>query len=543
MDKKEKYSLIVLATISFLVYLFFLSKPMYILDGYIQDDMFYYLTVAKNFSNGKGIVYNDGNPTNGFHPLWFYILVIVYYFTNDLVLPIYIALYILTFFSIGTGIILYFIGNEIYDKKTGYIMCSFWLFNPYIIRLTLFGMETPIQAFFLSLLTYYLLKRKETINFSIKESFTIGILICFIFLSRLDGVFCFISVLIVLSVRKIKNIDENNKFKLLNITKIIKQKDLLIISILPSVIIISYMLWSYFTVGIFTPISGSVKSDKYGIGNDGYIQNIIKTMLVFSAIPNNLIFFTPYNINVQIFLFFLFYGIPILIILYFWLFKKDNTVIKKIKSFDFLIIFMVLFLGYYCFYQVSAWQWYAVFPCFLIVILYSIILSFIIGKIKKGKIPKNNVLRILKNNITVFILIIFIIDFSYNYYDIATHRRERYYYKMEMIEYIEENIPEDAKIGAFNTGFFQYYSKRDIINLDGYINSDSYNAHIKDNFINYLVDIELDYILDVEINVNELNSTNKLNITILKYFGWIPHPYKPSDKDMGRHLYLYKLKY
>lgn len=41
------------------------------------DDFYYYLGVAKHIAEGNGICFSDGVPTNGFHPLWLFIITIV----------------------------------------------------------------------------------------------------------------------------------------------------------------------------------------------------------------------------------------------------------------------------------------------------------------------------------------------------------------------------------------------------------------------------------------------------------------------------------
>jgi len=45
--------------------------------GYFADDAFYYLTVAKNSTFGF-FTFDGEQPTNGFHPLWQYILTVLF---------------------------------------------------------------------------------------------------------------------------------------------------------------------------------------------------------------------------------------------------------------------------------------------------------------------------------------------------------------------------------------------------------------------------------------------------------------------------------
>ncbi|MGO9153724.1 hypothetical protein, partial [Mycobacterium sp.] len=45
------------------------------ISHFVTDDMFYYLTVARNVADGQTISLDGRNPTNGFHPLWLIICV------------------------------------------------------------------------------------------------------------------------------------------------------------------------------------------------------------------------------------------------------------------------------------------------------------------------------------------------------------------------------------------------------------------------------------------------------------------------------------
>src|SRR5829696_5674946 len=44
----------------------------------LTDDFFYYLTPAQNWADGAGSVYFPGEPTNGYHPLWFLWVALLY---------------------------------------------------------------------------------------------------------------------------------------------------------------------------------------------------------------------------------------------------------------------------------------------------------------------------------------------------------------------------------------------------------------------------------------------------------------------------------
>ena len=50
---------------------------------FVQDDLLYYLQVAKNIAQGHGSTFNGIVPTNGYQPLWLLLLVPLSRFTED----------------------------------------------------------------------------------------------------------------------------------------------------------------------------------------------------------------------------------------------------------------------------------------------------------------------------------------------------------------------------------------------------------------------------------------------------------------------------
>ena len=166
--------LLLLITASFVLRLFLINQDIsVILNKFLADDAYYYYALAKNIVNGYGIVFNYGIPTNGFHPLYVLFLVPVFklLYPYGVNLPIYASLVILTLFSVGTSIFLYLIVSKLLNKEAGLLAVFIWLFNPYILFVSLMGLETPIQIFFISLLTYFIVTKSLSEKSSSSESY------------------------------------------------------------------------------------------------------------------------------------------------------------------------------------------------------------------------------------------------------------------------------------------------------------------------------------------------------------------------------------
>lgn len=58
--------------------------PIKFLINFAHDDSFFYLKTADNYAQGFGATFDRINTTNGFHPLWFFVLTTIFYFLHFL---------------------------------------------------------------------------------------------------------------------------------------------------------------------------------------------------------------------------------------------------------------------------------------------------------------------------------------------------------------------------------------------------------------------------------------------------------------------------
>ena len=70
-----------------------------------------------------------------------------------------------------------------------------------------------------------------------------------------------------------------------------------------------------------------------------------------------------------------------------------------------------------------------------------------------------------------------------------------------MADWIRQNTPQDARIGAWNAGVFGYFSERQVINLDGFANDRTYLDRLKQksSLIEYLKRENIHYLCDTNL--------------------------------------------
>ena len=158
----------------------------------MQDDAFFYFTIARNFVE-EGLLSFDGlTPTNGFHPLWMAMLTGLRYIATGSSSYLHASLALSTVLMTLAGFLfLRFSGNRFSAPVT---LVMLLLLLRCFRDFSLMCMETSV----LLPLAFLLLIRSDSVNVdSRKNLWTNGVLAALIFLSRLDSVILLLPLLIL----------------------------------------------------------------------------------------------------------------------------------------------------------------------------------------------------------------------------------------------------------------------------------------------------------------------------------------------------------
>jgi hypothetical protein len=119
-------------------------------DNIVADDAYYYFEIARNAAAGQGFTFDGLAPTNGFHPLWGWLLVPVYWlFPADYWLPIYIAVALSLACMVATALVMFRLFVRHGCPRAGEIAAYAWLLNPFSIALVFRAMEGPLNVLML----------------------------------------------------------------------------------------------------------------------------------------------------------------------------------------------------------------------------------------------------------------------------------------------------------------------------------------------------------------------------------------------------------
>lgn len=167
-----------------------LSNANTILDWYSSDDGFYYFQVARNLAAGHGFTFDGINPTNGFHPLWLFVITPLFAFAQaDPLLPLRLLILLSALLTAGTAILLYRIVRHAGSAAGGVLAGLLWMVVPSIHTITLHsGVEGGLNAFTLTLFWYTLVSFAASPR-PFRSLVIAGVFGALAVLSRLDNVF------------------------------------------------------------------------------------------------------------------------------------------------------------------------------------------------------------------------------------------------------------------------------------------------------------------------------------------------------------------
>ncbi len=435
---------IILTITIFSIFLSILAPIEYLIK-FTVDDSYFYLKTALNFSKGLGSTFDGLNITNGYHPLWFYILAMVFKITE------YIDI-----FSMESFLRLVFILSILINSLTLIFLKKFYniyidksinnnrfilfilLINP-LSLMYLIGLEIQIfLLFFISSLIWLVKFIKD--DFSLLDNFILSLNFTAIFLSRVDLFWFYIASIIIYVSRYKKD----------------KLKNLAIVLLLPFFTCLLYVVYNQNNFGYYYPISSLYKFS-------------------FSIIQNLRNFPIPEHNPIDFFMFFIIVSSWIVLL---WF--RNKRINERNDFFNLLLFFNDFFLGFialhFLFNQQSVREWYYSIPIFV---------NFL----------SLNQIKISKKLIVVLIFILLILNVFYFILFRANYYNHNSAY--DFAKKVKELVPENSKIYQVDhTGLISFFSERQIINGDGLINSIDYYKAVKDKRLkDYLMELKPDYLI------------------------------------------------
>lgn len=198
---------VVLVLIVMILHLYAASSPAAsVMNFYKTDDAYYYFIVARNVAAGHGFTFDLINRTNGFHPLWMFINIPIFFFTGeDPILPLRIIIIIMAILTSASGVLIFRLLKKFLNPWLSAAAALTWALLPRIHQVTTEdGLEAGLNAFCLVLMLFaasWFRDRVKEKKAKSSDLIWVGLTASLALFSRLDNIFVVLLVGVWLIMR------------------------------------------------------------------------------------------------------------------------------------------------------------------------------------------------------------------------------------------------------------------------------------------------------------------------------------------------------
>jgi hypothetical protein len=471
-------------------------------NGYLYDDSFYAFQIARSIAAGHGPTFDGTTLTNGFQPLYVVLLVPFYWLSGgDAVLPIHLALVLLSLLTVATAFVLQRILVRYVSNTIATAMAAIWVLSPIVIRQTANGLETALAVFLFAVSVYYYLSRVRDVESPPRSSLVrLGALLGLTVLARLDQGFLVLAIALdylLLARARRRRAGAGDTAAMLGTALAVYSP---------------WLVYGWFAVGRLLPESGAAtrflslayapffgmgSSELITSGPDGaFVANhLARAASVLKLTPATHVLFraieragftlsspeaTTAASNIV--------GIVLLLGLSVWLLlglRSRET--NRAHELSFLLLFSVSLIAAYVFYIFGSFFFLRyLYPVhFVATIFIAIAVADLVALARRPLVR-----RALATTCALYLA--GLLYMGYN----CCFRSTPVYHFYDIARWVEANTSEDETIGVFQSGTIGYLSNRRVVNLDGKVNGEALSALRQGRLEDYINGVGVDVLLD-----------------------------------------------
>jgi hypothetical protein len=462
-----------------LVFGFAISRPLEWLLGVVPDDAFYYLQIARKIATTGESTFDGIHPTNGYHPAWMAVLVLVAKVFTDPVALIRAGAGAAFVFHLAASRVMVAALSRLIAPGRAWVAGALWVINPLPMNLALQAMESAIYIFAgtVALLTYAVQLAPRVADGqapSLKAGALFGLSLGFLFLGRTESVVITTVVTGLIAYR----LRRNGGFTLLVVTTAA-----FLLVVLP------WFAYSHFATGSWFQRSGSMKmlwAAAYPTPPAQKIYDVLRYVLgAWITFP---IVGIPGGWGNDLRAVIDAVALAILVWLMVRGLRQPETRVVAIPALVLLAACFATGLVYGFFFSEMQY-WYKSQPS-----LICWVVGFgVAAEVVMRYWPSRARLLVGASVVVLGLALIgrFVSLSSY------PHQRDVYATQAKF----DAIVPDGELIGCFNAGIPGYFSQRTIVNLDGLVNNTLFPYYKRKEFDVYLRDARVRYIVDEEIAV------------------------------------------
>lgn len=469
------------------VRLWFVWQPLSeLLSRYNADDMYYYLTIARQIVAGRGVSFDGLAPTNGFHPLYLALLVAFEWLTpKGSTANIYLALTLLVLANVATALVLFKLVRRVARRETAYLAALVWLCNPFALLATLEGVETALATFFFGLvvLAYLCYLEQDDARARMRAALSVGVFSGLLVLARLDGALLLLALGVDWVWRAIRSSMRAR-------SSVWREGSVGALS--AGILLLPWFIWNWATFGTLLPVSGVAIAYTTHLGQFTWADRA-------QAMADSLrsLFGWVLVVNFQIALLNLGAAASALVLRRS---RQGAARANDIRRMWFLALYALAWFVFYGAYFLHRQLWYLL-PIMFVGTVGGVLLwerlVLVCAASARG-------LRLWFLGSSAAAILLFCAWWVvWQSQGLALHPAQQDGYRVAV--WLKEHTPPHARIGAWNSGIIAYFSERTVINLDGVVNNPLTQRVMRDGASFALRDIwgdaqaaRIDYLTDYE---------------------------------------------
>jgi 4-amino-4-deoxy-L-arabinose transferase-like glycosyltransferase len=481
------FALALPALAAVLVSLFLLLGSETVVLSLLNDDAYYYFQIARNTLHGNGPSFDGISPTNGFHPLYYVLLLPVFASTgSNNILPMRLALVLLAVAYFATSYTIYGCVKHLAGRQAGIWAALAWAFHPLFIFFARGGVEAPIYALCASLFFFYYVSRLRETPTAPRAAMA-GLLAGLTVLARTDG------LLVVAAVAA--------DFLLVGFRqrqRLAQLPQLSLAALLPALIVISpWVLWNLHVFG--TVVQTSAQAHRFTDHAWRSVPGAFATLLRAESGPRIWVAAAVAAAAA---------GLAIRVIG-----ELRRVLVERLGRVLFLLgylgAFFTLVFGIYGWFR----NWYFLAPGMATLILLSVVLLAVDHASARARRWGASLFALSWAGLAAAGTIQFIDRLSPESMSIRAGI-------MHDVQWVAEHIDQDAVIGAFNAGRYGYFLPQRVINLDGVVNNAVLETFPTRTLDHYVAAHGIRYILDksgfVDAYFERYAAGGKQSLTLLQ---------------------------
>lgn len=456
----------------------------------LPDDAFYYFVTADHISSGEGISFDGLTATNGYHPLWLFFLVPFWLLPGDAI-PLHLALTMSSLLGVLaaslTGLAVWRLTE---NKVAGLFALTVYLLVPQNVFSSVNGVESSLAAALLAALLVVLVlvwraNRRDWLRWAV---FT-GVLGGLAVLARLD------SVAVVTCLFALVALQQAGRTRWLAPA---------VSSGVAALMVAPWFVWSWVAVGTPQPTSGESTTwrartffsaanpdadllDKVQHGLR-YTRDVFLTQFPGAYLPDR-----PLDILIV--------AAIAALVAHFLLVTKSA---HERRAFLVVVLPLAAFVATLLVSSAYRWsvrEWYFAWGMPFAIAFVGLAFTHLqrLAGQALGMIPALRVQRETSRSLLLYVAVVAALVVAYVPSAQDTWRIGRYpaqQSKLDVAAYLKANTQEDELIASFNAGVIGYLSGRTVINIDGVVNRDAYNALRQRLLIEYLQRMDVAYFAD-----------------------------------------------